>query len=95
MFDMLNPTQAHILTISEKHIDYANEVASKLKSAGELRWIPVTIRLQETRITERCAQRSFDSGDEEMNNGTISTWAQIVNKLMAFSVMILLMKFVY
>ncbi len=30
----LTPTQAHIITISEKHIDYANEVANALREAG-------------------------------------------------------------
>jgi threonyl-tRNA synthetase len=30
----LSPTQVHILTISEKYIDYANEVAATLREAG-------------------------------------------------------------
>ena len=71
----LNPTQAHILTISEKHIDYANEVASKLKSAG----VRVEMDTSDDTIgkklrTHRAMRPAFILilGDEEMNNGTIS-----------------------
>ena len=71
----LSPTQVHILTISEKHIEYANLVA---KSLGEAR-IRTEMDTGDDTIGKKLrTHRSMRPaylvilGDEEQNEGTIS-----------------------
>ncbi|MDP6905827.1 MAG: threonine--tRNA ligase [Candidatus Thalassarchaeaceae archaeon] len=71
----LSPTQVHILTISEKHKQYANEVACTLKNAGfriELDDSDNTIGKKIR--THRAMQPSYMLilGDEESENQTVS-----------------------
>ncbi len=71
----LSPTQVHILTISEKHIDYANEVGEKLKMAG----VRIEIDDSDNTIgkkirTHRKMQPAYMLviGDEEISSSTVS-----------------------
>jgi threonyl-tRNA synthetase len=71
----LSPTQVHILTISEKHIDYANEVSKELKLLG----IRVEVDDSDNTIgkkirTHRKMQPSYMLvlGDEEASSRTVS-----------------------
>ena len=71
----LSPTQVHILTISEKHIDYANEVCEKLKMAG----VRIEIDDSDNTIgkkirTHRKMQPAYMLviGDEEISSSTVS-----------------------
>ena len=71
----LTPTQVHILTISEKHIDYANEVSDELKLLG----VRVEIDNSDNTIgkkirTHRKMQPAYMSilGDEEASSHTVS-----------------------
>jgi len=71
----LSPTQVHILTISEKHKEYANTVANQLKDSG----IRIEIDDSDNTIgkkirTHRAMQPAYMLiiGDEEAENGTVS-----------------------
>ena len=71
----LTPTQVHILTISEKHIDYANEVSDELKLLG----VRVEIDNSDNTIgkkirTHRKMQPAYMLilGDEEASSHTVS-----------------------
>jgi threonyl-tRNA synthetase len=71
----LSPTQIHILTISEKHIDYANEVSEELKMLG----VRVEVDDSDNTIgkkirTHRKMQPSYMLvlGDEEATSRTVS-----------------------
>jgi threonyl-tRNA synthetase len=71
----LTPTQAHIITISEKHIDYANEVANALREAG----VRVEVDDSDSTIgkkirTHRKMQPAYlvVVGDDEAENRTVS-----------------------
>lgn len=71
----LSPTQAHILTISEKHKQYAEEVAAHLREAG----IRVEVDDSDNTIgkkirTHRKMHPAYMLiiGDEEAANGTVS-----------------------
>ncbi len=71
----LSPTQIHILTISEKHIDYANEVSEELKVLG----VRVEVDDSDNTIgkkirTHRKMQPSYMLvlGDEEVASRTVS-----------------------
>ena len=71
----LSPTQAHILTISEKHIDYANEVSAALRAAD----VRVEMDTGDDTIgkklrTHRAMRPAYllILGDEEANSGTVS-----------------------
>jgi len=71
----LTPTQAHILTISEKHVDYAQQVAAELKDNG----IRVEVDDSDSTIgkkirTHRKMQPAYMLiiGDEEAANNNIS-----------------------
>ena len=71
----LSPTQVHILTISEKHQAYADEVAQALKGAG----VRVEMDDSDNTIgkkirTHRAMQPAYMLiiGDEETANGTVS-----------------------
>jgi len=72
---LLTPTQVHILTISEKHIDYANEVSDELKLLG----VRVEIDNSDNTIgkkirTHRKMQPAYMLilGDEEASSHTVS-----------------------
>ena len=71
----LSPTQVHLLTISEKHKAYADEVASQLKAAG----VRIEVDDSDNTIgkkirTHRAMQPAYMLiiGDEEAENGTVS-----------------------
>ena len=71
----LSPTQVHILTISEKHIDYANEIGEKLKMAG----VRIETDDSDNTIgkkirTHRKMQPAYMLviGDEEISSSTVS-----------------------
>ena len=71
----LSPTQVHILTISEKQIDYANQIAQSLSEAG----IRIEIDTGDDTIGKKLrTHRSMRPaylviiGDDEQNEGTIS-----------------------
>jgi threonyl-tRNA synthetase len=71
----LSPTQVHLLTISEKHKVYADEVASQLKAAG----VRIEVDDSDNTIgkkirTHRAMQPAYMLiiGDEEAENGTVS-----------------------
>ena len=71
----LSPTQVHILTISEKHVDYANQIANLLSKEG----IRIEIDTGDDTIgkklrTHRSMRPAYIIilGDEEQNNETIS-----------------------
>jgi threonyl-tRNA synthetase len=71
----LTPTQAHILTISEKHVDYAQQVAAELRDNG----IRVEVDDSDSTIgkkirTHRKMQPAYMLiiGDEEATNNNIS-----------------------
>nr|AIF02965.1 threonyl-tRNA synthetase (TARS, thrS) [uncultured marine group II/III euryarchaeote KM3_15_H06] len=71
----LTPTQAHIITISEKHIEYANEVANALREAG----VRVEVDDSDSTIgkkirTHRKMQPAYlvVVGDDETENRTVS-----------------------
>ena len=71
----LSPTQAHILTISEKHIDYANDVGAALRAAN----VRVEMDTSDDTIgkklrTHRAMRPAYllILGDEEANSGTVS-----------------------
>ena len=75
----LAPTQIHLLTISEKHVDYADEVAARLKAAG----VRVSVEDSDATIgkkirTHRAMQPAYMAilGDEEVAGGTISIRAR-------------------
>ncbi|MDP6869958.1 MAG: threonine--tRNA ligase [Candidatus Poseidoniaceae archaeon] len=75
----LSPTQVHVLTISEKQIEYGRKVVSALKSAG----IRVNIDDGDDTIGKKIRMhRKFQPaymlilGDEEMTNGTVSIRAR-------------------
>ena len=71
----MNPTQAHILTISEKHIDYANEIASELKNAGVRVEVDTSDDTIGRKLRMHRAMRPayiLILGDEETSNGTVS-----------------------
>ena len=71
----LSPTQVHILTISEKHIDYANQISDLLVKEG----VRIEIDTGDDTIgkklrTHRSMRPAYIIilGDEEQNNETIS-----------------------
>ena len=71
----LSPTQVHILTISEKQIDYANQIAQSLSEAG----IRIEMDTGDDTIGKKLrTHRSMRPaylviiGDDEQNEGTIS-----------------------
>jgi len=71
----LSPTQVHILTISEKHIDYANQISRLLVKEG----VRIEIDTGDDTIgkklrTHRSMRPAYIIilGDEEQNNETIS-----------------------
>ena len=71
----LSPTQAHILTISEKHIDYANQVCSALRTAD----VRVEMDTSDDTIgkklrTHRAMRPAYllILGDDEASSGTVS-----------------------
>ena len=71
----LSPTQVHILTISEKHISYANQIADSLSKEG----IRIELDTGDDTIgkklrTHRSMRPAYIIilGDEEQNNETIS-----------------------
>ena len=71
----LSPTQVHILTISEKQIDYANQIAQSLSEAG----IRIEIDTGDDTIGKKLrTHRSMRPaylviiGDDEQKEGTIS-----------------------
>ena len=79
----LSPTQVHIITISEKHSDYANEIASKMRDSG----IRVEVDDSDATIGKKIrSHRKMNPaymvivGDGEMENGTVSIRARNGNQ---------------
>ena len=71
----LSPTQVHILTISEKHIDYANQIADILaKEEIRLELDTGDDTIGKKLRTHRSMRPAYIMilGDEEQNNGTVS-----------------------
>jgi threonyl-tRNA synthetase len=71
----LSPTQVHILTISEKHKDYAHQIAQSLRELS----IRIEIDAGDDTIgkklrTHRSMRPAYLMilGDDEQNNGTVS-----------------------
>ena len=71
----LTPVQVKVLPITEKHLDYANEVTSKLKDAG----IRVELDDRNERLQAKIRNAQMEKvaymlivGDKEAENGTVS-----------------------
>ena len=79
----LSPTQAHIITISEKHANYANEIAAKMREEG----IRVEVDDSDATIGKKIRNHRkmhpaymIIVGDGEMKNGTVSIRARNGNQ---------------
>jgi threonyl-tRNA synthetase len=71
----LTPVQVKVLPITEKHLDYANEVTNKLKDAG----IRVELDNRNERLQAKIRDAQMEKvaymlivGDKEAENGTVS-----------------------
>jgi threonyl-tRNA synthetase len=79
----LSPTQAHIITISEKHADYANKIATKMRNAGirvEVDDSDATIGKKIRNHRKMYPAYMIIVGDGEMENGTVSIRARNGNQ---------------
>jgi len=79
----LSPTQVHIITISEKHADYANKIAAQMRENG----IRVEVDDSDATIGKKIRNHRkmhpaymIIVGDGEMENGTVSIRARNGNQ---------------
>ena len=71
----LSPVQAVVLPISEKHLDYANEVGEKLKAAGIRVHVDVRNEKMNAKIREHAMQKvpfQLVVGDKEAEAGEVN-----------------------